>query len=224
MDSMEAKIIHFNFSARYFKLGSITPATKKVWIVLHGYGQLAEYFLRKFNMLDTHNVCVLAPEGLSRFYLEEVSKRAQGGSTRVGATWMTKENRLTDIENYLTFLDAVYKTEIRSRQDIEVTIVGFSQGGATASRWVLENKIKFDRLILWAGIFPDDMDFDRGHQVLQSKKIQLVYGINDPFLTDERLVHMKTLTEKLKVRTETITFEGGHEINEAVLLQLVNFS
>jgi predicted esterase len=221
---MKEKHIRFNFSARYFTVGAITSETKKVWFVLHGYGQLAGYFLRKFNVLDAHNICVIAPEGLSRFYLEDVAKRSQGGSTRVGATWMTKENRLTDIENYLSFLDTVYKTEIGERQDIEVTVVGFSQGGATASRWALENKVRFDRLILWAGIFPDDMDFNRAHEVLQSKKIQVVYGTKDPFLTDERLVHMKTLTEKVKVASEVITFEGGHEIDEATLLQLVNFS
>ena len=36
----------------------------------------------------------MAPEGLSRFYLE-------GFSGKVGATWMTREDRLNDIDNYL---------------------------------------------------------------------------------------------------------------------------
>jgi len=217
---MEEQQVNFNFKARYFKLGEISMQTKKAWFVLHGYGQLAKYFLKKFKVLEPHSVCVIAPEGLSRFYLEDVNKRAKGGSNRVGATWMTKENRLMDIENYLTFLDTVYHTEIGNRKDIEITVVGFSQGGATASRWVLDEKIKFDNLILWAGIFPDDMDFIHAHKVLSSKKVQLVYGTNDPFLTDERLMQMKTLTEKLNIPSEVITFDGAHEMDEKTLERL----
>jgi hypothetical protein len=39
---------HFDFKARYYKLGEINKDTVQVWFVLHGYGQLAQYFLRKF--------------------------------------------------------------------------------------------------------------------------------------------------------------------------------
>lgn len=218
---MTTPTLSFNFKARYFKLGEITPNTKKVWFVLHGYGQLAEYFLRKFKALELHSICVIAPEGLSRFYLEDVNKRSQGGSQRVGATWMTRENRLMDIENYLTYLHTIYQQEIGNRTDLDVTILGFSQGAATASRWAVENRVAFNRLILWAGIFPEDMDFQRGHEVLSTKKIELIYGTKDPFLNDERLVHMQTLTDKLQVQATVQTFEGGHEVDEAMLLSLV---
>lgn len=218
---MQVSNLSFNFKARYFKLGEIKASTKKVWFVLHGYGQLAEYFLRKFKSLEQGQVCVIAPEGLSRFYLEDVNKRSQGGSQRVGATWMTRENRLMDIENYLTYLHTVYENEIAGRTDLEITILGFSQGAATASRWALENRIHFNRLILWAGIFPEDMDFQRGHEVLSSKQVQLVYGTQDPFINDERLVHMQTLTDKLKVNATVTTFHGAHEIDEPTLLSLL---
>lgn len=217
---METGTLSFNFKARYFKLGEINTATQQVWFVLHGYGQLAEYFLRKFRPLERPEICVIAPEGLSRFYLEDVNKRSQGGSQRVGATWMTRENRLMDIDNYLNYLHAIYQQEVGTRTDLKVTILGFSQGAATASRWALENKVHFNRLILWAGIFPEDMDFQRGHEVLSSKVVELVYGTQDPFLNDERLVHMRTLTEKLKVEASVKTFAGGHEIEEATLLSL----
>ncbi len=218
---MQASNLSFHFKARYFKLGGIKASTKKVWFVLHGYGQLAEYFLRKFKSLEQEQVCVIAPEGLSRFYLEDVNKRSQGGSQRVGATWMTRENRLMDIENYLTYLHTIYENEIAGRTDLEITILGFSQGAATASRWALEDRIHFNRLLLWAGIFPKDMDFQRGHEVLSSKQVQLVYGTKDPFINDERLVHMRTLTDKLKVNATVTTFDGAHEIDEPTLLSLL---
>lgn len=218
---MNSHNININFKARYFSLGTLTPATKKVWFVLHGYGQLAEYFLRKFRTLESKGVYCIAPEGLSRFYLEDASKRSQGGSQRVGATWMTREDRLVDIDNYLHYLNSIYTYEIGDRTDLDVTILGFSQGAATASRWVLDAKINFNRLILWAGMFPDDMDFEKGNLILSSKKVQLVYGTNDPYLNDQRLIHMQSLTDKVTANAEVIRFEGVHEIDEPTLLALL---
>src|SRR5690349_2972850 len=162
--------VNFNFKARYFKLGEINSQTKSVWFVLHGYGHLAQYFIKKFKPLEGKGVCVIAPEGLSRFYLEDVNTRNQTGNNRVGAAWMTRENRLMDIESYLTFLNAVYKSEIGNRS-LPVTILGFSQGAATASRWAVQSNIRYERLILWSGIFPDDMDFEKSKEVLKTKQV-----------------------------------------------------
>jgi predicted esterase len=218
--SMTEHPVFFNFRARYYKLGEIAASTKQVWFVLHGYGQLAQYFIKKFKVLEGRGICVIAPEGLSRFYLEELQAPGRNND-RVGATWMTKENRLADIENYIQYLNTVYITEIASKFFPEITILGFSQGSATASRWVLDGKVKFNRLILWAGILPPDMNFETGSQVLQEKEIHLVYGIQDPFLTDTRSVEMNELTKKLNTRVQVTTFEGGHDINATTLLKFV---
>jgi predicted esterase len=216
---MVEKEIKFAFKARYYKLGEIDSKTTQVWFVLHGYGQLAQYFLKKFNPLVEHNICVIAPEGLSRFYLEQLE---QGGrkNNRVGATWMTRENREMDIENYLTLLDNVYEAEL-SQTKIPVTVLGFSQGSATATRWVLHNKINFDRLILWSGIFPPDMNFESGNKILKQKQTLLVYGTQDPFLNDSRFTEMKMLTEKLNVEVKQITYDGGHDIHAETLTRLI---
>ena len=216
---MQELQITFNFKARYFKLGEINESTKGVWFVLHGYGQLAQYFLIKFKPLLTQNICVIAPEGLSRFYLEDVNTRNQTGNNRVGATWMTKENRLVDIENYLQFLNSVYKTEIGSSAT-PVTLLGFSQGAATASRWAAQNLVAYNSLVLWSGIFPNDMDFEKSREVLKTKQVHQVYGSKDPFLTDARIGEMRGLAEKLGVNSSPIMFDGGHEIHEETLLSL----
>jgi predicted esterase len=130
---------------------------------------------------------------------------------------MTSENRLTDIENYIHYLNSVYETEMRGNS-IPTTILGFSQGSATASRWVIDGNINFTRLILWAGILPPDMNFETGSQVLRDKQIHLVYGTKDPFLTDTRFAEMKTLTQKLNTRVNVTTFDGEHELDPATLL------
>ena len=71
--------------ARYYTLGTLDTNTKHVYIVLHGYGQLASQIIHKFDdMAD--EVFIIAPEGLSRFYWD-------GMTGTVGASWMTKEDR-----------------------------------------------------------------------------------------------------------------------------------
>ena len=66
--------------------------------VLHGYGQLAKYFIRKFNHLE--NVIIVAPEGGHRFYLKDTSGRD-------GASWMTREARETDISDNIKYLNSL---------------------------------------------------------------------------------------------------------------------
>lgn len=155
------KDISFTSKARYFISGEVTRHTKHIWFVLHGYGQLAAYFIRKFEGIQSSETIVIAPEGLSRFYLQDVTTRTQTGDNKVGATWMTKENRLTDIENYLNYLTQVYTSEVPQNYTGKITLLGFSQGAATVSRWAADNRIKYNRLILWAGVFPPDMNFEK---------------------------------------------------------------
>jgi predicted esterase len=212
--------ISFNYQARYYKLGEINTATQQVWFVLHGYGQLAQFFIKKFSSLPAHNICVIAPEGLSLFYRENISPGSGRVNDRVGATWMTKENRLMSIRNYTQYLNALYDHEIKNPA-IPVTVLGFSQGAATASRWVLDNHISFSKLILWAGLFPSDINFDDGKKCLHNKDVSLVYGTSDPFLNDERFGEMHTLVDKLQVKVREVSFEGGHEIDEATVLKFL---
>lgn len=218
---MQELSIEFKYTGRYFKIGEIGPETRAVWFVIHGYGQLAQYFLRKFNTLEQHQICVIAPEGLSHYYLEDAASRSKTGNTRVGASWMTRENRLRDIENYIAYLNTVFAREIGTRKDLDITLLGFSQGAATVSRWALSDSIYFRRLVLWAGILPPDMDFDKGKQLLQAKTVNVVYGKNDPFLNESRFGEMKSLAEKLGITPNEIVFEGAHEIHEPTLLTLI---
>lgn len=211
----------FSCKARYYKTGQVTELTRQIWFVLHGYGQLAQYFIQKFSVLEQHQICVIAPEGLSRFYLEDVNARKKTGNNRVGSAWMTRENRLMDIHNYLEYLNTVYHAEVKT-SSVPVTLLGFSQGAATASRWALDNKINFERLILWSGVFPPDMDFEVGKKILKDKKTFIVYGKSDPFLDDSRFIEMNDLVKKLELSPQQIEFDGGHEIHQPTLLSLLS--
>ena len=41
---MKEQELYFNYKARYYTQGELTTTTKKIWFVLHGYGQLAKFF------------------------------------------------------------------------------------------------------------------------------------------------------------------------------------
>lgn len=212
---MKQHFTKFELKARYFQLGEVTDKTKNLIFVIHGYGQQAKYFLKKFQSLENEKNCVVAPEGLNRFYLE-------GFSGRVGATWMTKEDRLTDIENYITYLNQVYHKVVgnNNTDHINISVIGFSQGSATASRWVTHAEFDVHQLILWAGIFPPDLDYKLAADKFDDMDIKYVYGLKDPFLNESRLEEMHKISSDLRVTPEIITFDGEHNIHEETLLQL----
>jgi len=210
----EEQRLSFPFEARYFQQGELDANTKQLWFVLHGQGHLAQYFIKKFEVINTQGICVIAPEGLSRYYLD-------GFYGRVGATWMTKENRSTDIKNYITYLNAIYQQLDISNSDIKITLLGFSQGAATVCRWAMNTKIDFDRLILWAGIFPFDMDFEKGRELLKNKTVISVNGDQDEFVNEKKIEELRSYEEKLGFETQKINFNGGHEILPETLKLLV---
>ena len=62
----------------------------------HGYGQLGASFSKALEPLEGDARVIAVPEALNRFYLDDPAKR-HGPDSPVGATWMTREDRLTDI-------------------------------------------------------------------------------------------------------------------------------
>jgi predicted esterase len=195
-------------SARYFTLGSPAHATD-FWFVCHGYGQLASRFLERFRPLETTERCIVAPEGLSRFYLTE-----SPAERRVGASWMTREDRLHEIDDYVRYLDAVY-SDVKPRT-ARVTALGFSQGTATACRWAALGSSRIDRLIVWGGEVPPDLDLN----LLRKPSLTLVYGTRDEFFTPKVVAANEARLRDHGIRYEIVSFDGGHEVDGAMLVRL----
>ncbi|MCC9136222.1 alpha/beta hydrolase [Pontibacter silvestris] len=209
----ESKLI-VSRTARYYTQGTPSKQIKHLWIVCHGYGQLARYFLRQFSVLENKDTLVVAPEALSRFYLE-------GFSGRVGSTWMTKEDRLSEIEDQANYLNLLLKEQLRQLpDDVKVTVLGFSQGGAAVSRWLASGQVPCHRLILWAASFPEDITFDANSHAFRDVPVSVVYGTQDAFITPETLQKQQQLMQKLGIIPSTYTFEGGHTINKEMLSRL----
>lgn len=202
--------LNINLRHRYYTLGSLNPQTPAIWMVCHGYGQLARYFIRHFQVLANAGHFIIAPEGLSRFYL-------QGFTGRVGASWMSREARETDINNTVHYLNQVYMEQAKDHP-APLRLLGFSQGVATISRWAALAAPAFEELVLWGGLFPEDLPLEQASGQLQNKKITLVFGDEDPFLTGEKkqaqLVHFKNIG----LNPRLIQYKGAHGLKPDVLI------
>ena len=208
--------IQVEFNARYEVLGTPSEQIEELWFVCHGHGQLARFFIKKFECINDGKTLIVAPEGLYRYYLN-------GFTGRVGATWMTKEDRLSDINNYLNYLTAVYlETKKQLSPQIKTTLFGFSQGAATISRFATQTKVDFHKLILWAGILPPDLPTVESTDKLSDKKTYFVMGDNDPYASQQVIEEQEKLAQQIKVTPERITFEGEHELYEKVIAQIRN--
>jgi predicted esterase len=183
---------------------------KKVIYALHGYGQLAKYFIRKFESLSD-DYLIVAPEGMHRFYLK-------GSSGRIGASWMTKEAREVDIEDNINWLNDLDK-EISKKYNIEERILlGFSQGGATAIRWKMNVHNKFNKTIIWASDFPPDME-PKMDQLKNETENYFVIGTDDEYFDSERQNKLISLYKSVDFKIST--YLGPHEIDSSILLQLI---
>lgn len=199
-------------TAHYYTIGEANKEVTDFWIVCHGYGQVAEHFIRKFDVLDDGKTFIVAPEGHSRFYWEGMSRKPV-------ATWMTSRHRLDEIADYTRYIKALYDQFVPLLSpNVRINLLGFSQGAATQCRWILGAYPDFHRLIIWAGLFPDDIDFKLHEPYLKDKEIIFVYGTEDQFLTEERVKWQYDCAKKYDLNiAKTVVFEGKHVMLREVI-------
>lgn len=201
-------------TARYFTMGELTEQTKNVWIVCHGYGQLAENFIKKFHQIVDEENYIISPEGLHRYYLDAKHEK-------IGASWMTREDRLDDINDYVNLLDGILELELIDFKG-KIILFGFSQGVATVSRWYMMGKIKPTYFVMWAGVFPPDLPMEKERWVFNDSTNFVVIGEQDEFFPEQRRNQIIQEIENKGIKFDLLTFNGKHVINQETLLELKN--
>ena len=197
---------------RYETLNSENNPTTVLY-VLHGYGQLAKFFIQKFKSVHP-DVLIVAPEGMHRFYLK-------GASGRVGASWMTKEARETDISDNIDWLNAL-DNKISSEHSVSRRILlGFSQGGATAIRWNVNAEHKFDQTIIWASDFPPDME-PKVAALKGEKGNQFVIGTQDEFYDESAREQLVSFYKNVDFKIST--YLGSHDIDPVILNNILELN
>jgi predicted esterase len=184
-----------------------------LWYALHGYGQLAESFARACLPLTGEGRALVVPEALSRFYVK-------AGAGPVGASWMTRDARESEIRDYVGYLDAVHARIPGSGLGRPTHVLGFSQGAATACRWVVLGAVRPGRLVLWGGGVPPDLDADAARDRLRGVDLVLVNGRSDASLAEGSVERDVELLAGYGCTARAIWFEGGHRLDETVLRDL----
>jgi predicted esterase len=207
-------------TARYYTLGGESGAPKTVWFVLHGFGQLAGQFIRYFADLSDADTLVVAPEAMNRFYLTGTETPAR--DRPVGATWMTREDRDSEIADYVEYLDALHAevTESGSEGPSAINVIGFSQGAATATRWVEHGSGRIDRLVLWGGLMPPETDLTRPESRLRRTPLLFVVGSRDKYIDEDMIAKQRERLDAAGVTYQIGRFEGGHVISRSAFSHL----
>ena len=183
---------------------------------MHGYGQLAEFFIRKFKSFFSSERLFIAPEGTNYNYLE-------GFQGRVGANWMTKHERETAIENNHRLLDKLIGSYLEKyAKKPKINVLGFSQGAATATRWASVWEGKIDTLVLWSGGFALDLNLDAATDSFSQTELIMVLGEKDELITQESIHKQEELILNLGKEVRRLTFGGGHELEAGVLDKIIN--
>jgi predicted esterase len=208
-------------SARLAMLGPDGAGPRELWYVLHGYGQLAAPFLEDFRAIDDGNRLLVAPEGLSRFYEGDTRTRLHKDA-KVGASWMTREDRESEIADYVAYLDTVHASLVPrfGATPPTVTVLGFSQGGATAARWVARGSVRAARLIVWGSQFPPELDLaDPGAPLSRVESI-FVVGTTDIFATPKIVERELERLRAANLPFRFVSFNGGHRMDDDTLRAL----
>lgn len=201
-----------------YTLNELTNKTKTIWIVCHGYGQLAKYFVKRFDILHPTENYVIAPQGLSRFYLG-------GNYGKVGASWMTKENRELDLLNQRQYFDIIFEQLLSSVNwsNYSLKLFGFSQGVTMISRLAVYKQLRFDHMILWAGGMPHEQTALDWEFLSDNSRVDLVIGDQDEFFSQENVdAQVVKVKELLGIEPKLTVFNGKHEVIREVLSKVIH--
>lgn len=206
MDISSTFYLQTQRTARIAVLGEAGPAVQDCFVVMHGYRQLAERFLRRFAPLAAPERLILAPEGLSRFYLADQRPH-------VGASWMTREDREHEIEDQFAYLELLYRRFAeRLSPTVRWHLFGFSQGVATLWRWLLQSELEASSITICCGIVPEEEN-ERLQQQLQQARLCNIYALADEFIPVRK---SEEQAEKLKQgypHSQNLAVEGAHDLH-----------
>lgn len=194
-------------TARVVRNGQLTPKTRYFWLVLHGSHMTCEQMLYKFRHFDPEKHLVVAPEGLNRFYSE-------GFSGDVLATWMTSRDRLKEIEDFSDYLTELYRHYSEQvPQKCQKIVLGFSQGGTTAYRWLHRKKIELDLLLGYACWIPEDIDLKKSASNFDQLSQVYTYGLQDQYLQEDRVAALKDIIYNNGLDIKFEPYAGDHRVD-----------
>ncbi len=214
MKSKEKEITYHTTNS-YSTLNMLSENTKNVWFVCHGMGYLSRYFLKYFTDLNPEENYIIVPQAQSKYYMPPKFKH-------VGASWLTKENTIAETKNVMRYFDAIFDAEILPKH-LNLIVLGYSQGVSVALRYVAQCQLKCSHIVMMSGGIPKELVANDFQFLNREAHISLIYGNNDAYLDEDRLVVEKNRAFELfgHCDLQIIPFEGGHEVKKELINTLI---
>ncbi len=201
-------------TARYVTFGQLSERTKYFWFVIHGSRMRCEQMIYKFAEFDPLEHFIIAPEALHRHYL-----KGFGGD--VVASWMTKRDRLYEIEDIASYLSLLYNQFApQLPEECAKTVLGFSQGGTMMFRWLHHTPVNFDYSIMYSGWVPEEIDLRESKTDLSTLPKIFTYGLQDQFINEETISKIEGVINKNELDFTFEKYEGDHRVDKKQLRHL----
>jgi predicted esterase len=203
-------------TAHYYTSDTNLKDARHIWLLLHGYGQLASRLIKRFTHKQSADYYFIAPEAISKYYV-----RRQPNV--VGASWMSQEHRLDEIADYINYISKVMDPIIQGMHEGQkLNILGFSQGTSTMWRYINHNQYPYHTIVNWAGEFPKDIEFSDLNDYLQNVPHKyFCVGDNDEYITPEFTKKIKKFINENKFGFKFKLFEGTHVIDQDVFREIL---
>ena len=123
---------------------------------------------------------------------------------------------------YLNYLDQMYEHEVKPYlNQVKLNVLGFSQGGHTASRWINHSKLSYQKLILWGSGLAHEINKEDITMSFSKGKNICVIGDRDRFISSEQLIKATKRYSVIGFDHELLEYHGTHNIYPDILSQLV---
>lgn len=174
-------------------------------IALHGWGQSARWFARRFEPLGDLPIFVAAPQGPHQFYLDIESKK-------VGFNWLTAYEKQDNIDDVNRLIDAVVAEAQRQMGDasLPVYVLGFSQGSVMAWRYALHAGPRVAGVVACCA----DLAPDVAERLPDTPpwRTLLVYGTEDGIVPQAKIDEAQEHLTAIAWPHDVLEFEGGHDL------------
>ncbi|NND15849.1 MAG: esterase, partial [Eudoraea sp.] len=136
-------------------------------------------------------------------------------------SWLTREHTIMEKDNVMAYLDHVWQAEAIPG-NCQLIIFGYSQGVSIATRFMAHNKIQPEKLIMYAGGLPEELNADSFGFLNANTKVSFIYGKQDSYLNPQRMTReQEKLNTLFSGNTTLMPYDGGHELKKELLHSLI---
>ncbi len=169
----------------------------------HGYGQTADDMLGELRKVPgIERFTVVSVQALHAFYLR--------GNERVGASWMTKQDRDVAVADNIAYVDRVVDAldaEPAVEHPRAIVFAGFSQGASMAYRAAALGRHRAIGVIALGGDIPPEVKSSNS----ALPPVLIGAGDKETWFTAEKVDADVAFLKSRDVAVNVVRFSGGHE-------------